>query len=191
MKHKPHVFGKLDSRHTFISNNNAKIFGCKLGISYNKRLHFGLGYNQLYPPADGFDMKVYYPTSVTTRDSTIASLKLFYISSHAEYAYYQTKNWNMSILLQFGLGKTYYRYSLLGGEYRLNESLIFIYEPAISIEYKIMKWVGVGVDAGFRFMVTDYRNVNQKFNSPTYAFKLLIYYNEIYKSISKKINEKH
>lgn len=96
----------------------------------------------------------------------------------------------MSILLQLGLGKTYYRYSLLGEKYRLNESLIFIYEPAISVEYKIMKLVGVGVDAGFRFMVTDYRNVNQKFNSPTYAFKLLIYYHEIYKSVSKKIKGK-
>lgn len=190
LKHKPQLFGKLDSRHTFISNNNAKVFGCKAGLSYNKRLHFGLGYNQLYPPSGDFDMSVYYTTINNKRDSVTAALKLFYISSHAEYAYYQTKNWNLSILLQLGVGKTYYQYSLFGKKNRINQSMIFIYEPAISVEYKIVKWVGVGVDAGFRFTLTDYRNVNEKFNSPTYAFKLLIYYNEIYKSISTKIKEK-
>jgi len=46
--------------------------------------------------------------------------------------------------------------------------------------------LGIGADTGFRFMITNYNNVNQKFNSPTYAFKLLIYYNEIYKLAKSK-----
>ncbi|MFY9311546.1 MAG: hypothetical protein WAQ28_21055 [Bacteroidia bacterium] len=190
LQQKPQLFGKLDTRNSFISNSRAKIFGCKLGLDFANKLHFGLGYNQLYPPAKDFDEKIYFNTPTGLTDSSIASLKLFYISTHAEYAYYQTGNWNMSILLQIGAGKTYYQYLQNSQKIRTNESFIFIYEPAISVEYKLIKWVGLGVDAGFRFMIADYRKINGKFNSPTYAFKLLIYYNEIYKSVLKEIKKK-
>lgn len=190
LEHKPQLFGKLDTRNSFISNSRAKILGFKLGLNYANRLHFGLGYNQLYPPAKDFDEKIYFSNSLGTADSSIAALKLLYISTHAEYAYYQTGNWNLSILFQLGAGKTYYQYLRNNQKNRTNERFIFIYEPAISMEYKLAKWVGLGVDAGFRFMITDYRKINGKFNSPTYAFKLLIYYNEIYKSVSNEIKKK-
>ncbi len=190
LENKPQLFVKLDSRNSFISNSRAKILGAKLGLNYANRLYFGVGYNQLDPPAKDFDKQVYYINSTNIRDSATATLKLFYISTHAEYTYYQTKNWNLSILLQLGIGKTYYQYLLSGQKININENFIFIYEPAISIEYKIIRWAGIGADVGFRFMFADYKNINQKFNSPTYAFKLLIYYNEIYKSISKRIKEK-
>lgn len=190
LQQKPHLFGKLDTRNSFISNSRAKIFGCKLGLNFANKLHFGLGYNQLYPPAKDFDEKIYFNTPAGSTDSAIAALKLFYISTHAEYAYYQTGNWNMSIMLQVGVGKTYYQYLKDSQRNRLSESWIFVYEPAISVEYKLIKWVGLGVDAGFRFMIADYRKINGKFNSPTYAFKLLIYYDEIYKSVSKEIKKR-
>lgn len=190
LQEQPQLFGKLDTRNSFISNSRAKIFGCKLGLNYANRLHFGVGYNQLYPPARDFDEKIYFISSTGGADSSVAALKLFYISTHAEYAYYQTRNWNLSILLQVGAGKTYYQYLRDNQKNRMNENFIFIYEPAISVEYKLIKWLGLGVDAGFRFMIADYRKINGKFNSPTYAFKLLIYYNEIYKSLSKEIKKK-
>jgi hypothetical protein len=63
------------------------------------------------------------------------------------------------------------------------ENWNFIYEPAVSVEYKFLRWFGVGADIGYRFMITSDRKINQKFNSPIYAFKFLIYYNEIFKSI--------
>jgi len=55
-----------------------------------------------------------------------------------------------------------------------------------------VKWVGVGADVGFRFMLTESKALNNKFNSPTYAFKLLIYYSEIFKSLfpNSKLSEK-
>jgi len=186
LKQKPQLFGKLDSRNSFISNSRAKIFGVKLGLNYGNRLHFGIGYNQLYPNAKNFDKQVYYIKSNNIPDSATAKLKLFYFSTHVEYVYYQNNNWQLSIPLQIGLGKTYYQYDLDGKKKEMESTIVFIYEPAVSIEYKVLKWIGVGADVGFRFMVTDYRRLNQKFNSPTYAFKILIYYNEIYKSVFKK-----
>lgn len=186
LKQKPHLLLKLDSRNSFISNSRAKIFGLKLGLNYGNRVHIGLGYNQLYSPAEDFDEQVYYRNSFGLRDSVTAKLHLFYISVYAEYIFYQTKHWELSMPLQIGVGKTYYSYQLYGRKKEREENLNFIYEPSVSIGYKFVKWFGVGADIGFRFMVTGDKKLNQKFTSPTYAFKILIFYNEIYKALFSK-----
>lgn len=186
LKQRPHLFAKLDTRNSFISNGRAKIFGLKVGLNYGKRLSFGIGYNQLYPPAKNFDTKIYYKNQDNLVDSVIANLKLFYFSTHIEYVFYQTKHWELSMPLQIGLGQTYYKYKLDGANKKIEKNLNFIYEPCVSIEYKYLKWIGIGADVGFRFTITKDRKLNQNFNSPTYAFKLLIYYNEIFKSLFPK-----
>ena len=183
LKQRPHLFAKLDTRNSFINNGRAKIFGLKVGLNYGKRLSFGIGYNQLYPPAKNFDTKIYYKNQDNLVDSVTANLKLFYFSTHIEYVFYQTKHWELSMPLQIGLGQTCYKYKLDGAYKKTEKNLNFIYEPSVSIEYKYLKWIGVGAEVGFRFMITKDRKLNQNFNSPTYAFKLLIYYNEIFKSL--------
>jgi hypothetical protein len=189
LKQKPHLFGKLDTRNSFIYNSRIKIFGLKAGLNYGKRLHIGIGYNQIYPFAKAsknFNKQVYYTNSDNAPDSVTALLKLFYFSAHVEYIFYQNKHWQLSMPLQIGVGQTYYRYDLLEEKFSIDKHACFIYEPAVSTEYRFYKWIGVGADVGFRFMITNSRALNQKFNSPTYAFKLLIYYNEIYKSLFPK-----
>ncbi len=186
LKQKPTIFAKFDSRNSFISNSRAKILGVKLGLNYGNRLHIGIGYNQLYPPATDFNKQVYYKNSLGLRDSVTARLRLYYIAVYMEYVFYQTNHWSLSMPLQLGIGKTYYKYELYGLKRVREENLNFIYEPAVSINYKIVKWFGLGADMGFRFMVTGDRKLNQKFNAPTYAFKILIYYSEIYRTLFPK-----
>lgn len=183
LKQKPHLFGKFDSRNSFINNSRAKIFGLKTGLNFGNRLYFGIGYNQLNPPSEDFDKIIYVVNANAELEKTTAMLRLFYISVHAEYVFYQTKHWELSMPLQFGVGQTYYKYNQFGKRKVIDKDLNFIYEPAVSVEYKFVKWAGVGVDVGYRFMLTSYKNLNQKFTSPTYAFKFLLYYNEIVKSV--------
>jgi hypothetical protein len=189
LKQKPQLFGELDSRNSFISNSRAKVVGGKIGLNYGSRLYLGLGYSQLSQPAKNFDKEIYYTNSNQLPDSIKATLKFFYFSVCAEYVYYQTKHWLLSIPLQLGVGKTDYQYSILNQKKESEKSLAFVYEPAISVQYKFVKWVGVGVDIGFRFMATDYKKLNQKFNSPTYAFNFILYYSELYKSLLKIMRE--
>jgi hypothetical protein len=186
LKQKPQLFAKLDGRNSFIENSRAKIFGLKLGVTYGKRLSFGLGYNQLYSRATAFDKKIYFIDSRGEPYPILARLHMYYFSVHAEYAFYQTKHWELSMPLQFGIGKSYYTYRFLGKEFKRDEAFNFIYEPAISIEYKFVKWIGLGADVGYRFMIASDKDLNKSFTSPTYAFKLLIYYSEIFKSLFPK-----
>lgn len=154
----------------------------KTGLSFGKRLYFGIGFNQLSPPSKDFDKIIYIPTATGGLEKTAAVLRLAYFSVHAEYVFYQTKHWELSMPLQFGVGQTYYKYNQFGKRTVIDKDYNFIYEPAISVQYKFVKWAGVGIDLGYRFMLTSYTKLNQKFTAPTYAFKVLIYYNEIFKS---------
>ena len=191
LKQKPHLYGKFDTRNSFISNRRAKIFGVKMGLNYGNYLHIGVGYNQLNQPAKDFDKKFFYTNSNGFVDSTMAHLHLYYISAGIEYIYYRTKKWELSMPLQLGVGQTRYSYQANGEKKERSKSINFIYEPAVSVQYKFVTWFGVGADVGYRFMFTADKELNQQFNSPTYAFKVLIYYNELYKLyVSKKQKEK-
>ena len=183
LQQKPQPFGKLDTRHSFIYNNRVKIIGIKAGLNYGNRLHFGIGYNQLYFPSKKLNKQIYYTNTDGAQDSVMAKLKLFYFSIHAEYIFHKNNRWQLSMPLQIGIGKTCYKYRLENTKYKIGEHVNFVYEPAISIEYKVVKWLGIGADVGFRFMLTRNREINQKFNSPVYAFKLLIYYDEVFKTL--------
>ncbi len=183
---KPNPFVKLDTRNSFFYNSRVVIFGIKGGLNYGKRLHLGLGYNQISPFArvtKNFNKQIYYTRYDGQRDSVAAKLKFFYFSAHAEYIFYQTRHWQLSIPLLIGIGRTGYRYELMGVKRNVDRHLCFIYEPAVSIEYRFFKWVGIGADVGFRFILTNNKVLNQKLNAPVYAFKLLIYYGEIYRSL--------
>ena len=183
---RPHIFGKFDTRNSFIDNSRAKIFGLKAGLNYDNRLFFGIGYNQLNPPSKDFDKEISILNANNELEKTTAMLRLVYFSVHVEYVFYQTKHWQLSMPLQFGVGQTYYKYNQLGKRKVMERDYNFIYEPAVSVEYKFVKWIGVGVDIGYRFMLTSYTRLNQKFTAPTYAFKLLIYNNEVIKSLFPK-----
>lgn len=189
LKQKSHVFGKLDTRNSFIYNSRIKIFGLKVGLSYGKRLYLGIGYNQIYPNAKAshrFDKQIYYTNEANVTDSATGKLQLFYFSAQVEYVYYRNKHWQLSMPLQIGLGQTYYKYRLEEKKQFTERFTCLIYEPAVSVEYRFVKWIGVGADIGFRFILTESKELNRTFNAPTYTFKFLIYYDEIFKSLFPK-----
>ena len=186
LKQKPQIYFSFDSRNSFIDNRRAKIFGFLAGVNYNNRLYFALGYNQLYPPTTNFDEYYYYVNKENKKDSVTEKLKLFYISASAEFVFYTSKHWSLSMPLQIGFGDAYYKYNLNGENIKLDESFNFVYEPAVAVQYKFCKYFGVGADIGYRFMVTPERKLNQKFTSPIYAFSTIIYYYEVYKYFFKK-----
>jgi hypothetical protein len=188
IQQKPAIFGKLGTRNSFINNNRAQVVGIQIGLNYANNVRVGIGYNQLYASSSVFDRQLFFKNNNGVTVSANANLQLAYFSVWAEYVYYRNHKWQFSLPFQLGVGSAYYKYTDNNETKKVDKNLIFVYEPAVSVEYKIIKWLGLGTDVGFRFIATDYKQINQKLNSPTYAFKLLIYYNEIYKSVKKKIN---
>jgi hypothetical protein len=186
LKQRPKPFGKLDCRNSFIDNNSVNIFGAIAGINYGKRLSFGIGYNQLYNPPKSFNQDIEYISALGKPYFVSSGLRFYYFSAAIEYSFYHTKKWEISMPLQIGFGRTYYQNEINNVQTKVEKRSSFIYEPTISVDYKIVKWVGIGADFGYRFFVTDNVKLNRELNSPIVTLGILIYYSEIFKSLFPK-----
>ena len=186
LKQRPHIFITADSRNSFIDNSIVSIFGAKAGITYSKKLSFGIGYNQLYNPPTSFKQDIEYINELGKPYFISEGLKLYYISATVEYTFYETKHWEISMPLQIGVGQTYYQSMINGIKNKSDRNTSFVYEPTISVDYKIVKWVGISADYGYRFMLTGSRKLNRQLSSPIVTIGISIYYTEIYKSLFPK-----
>lgn len=181
----------MDSRNSFITNSRAEISGIKLGVEFGKKLRVGGGYHWLSSSLYK-DREIRSITGVM--DTAEARLQLRYFAYYIEYVYYKTKRWELSIPFQLGVGDTRYTYSFEGKKYVENPRVVMIYEPSISMQYKFFRWLGAGADVGARVMFVNNKAIKQNLNSPTYAFKLLIWYDELFKmafpnsKITKKLD---
>src|SRR5690606_29358679 len=108
-------------------------------------------------------------------------LKFGYICFYADFVFHKTKRWQLSVLLQLGTGLLWYQRQR---GYHLNacdpKYFVLFYEPGITAQFKIFKWLGLGSDIAYRFAVKDNTRIGQRLSSPTYAFKILFWVDQLY-----------
>jgi hypothetical protein len=57
------------------------------------------------------------------------------------------------------------------------------YEPAMAVEYRLFKYLGLGVGVGYRLMIVNNEPTNYQFTSPVYLLKVRILFSKIYKDV--------
>ncbi len=167
--YKPKVLLKFDTRNSFISNQYAKIHGIKFGLSFNKTTNIGIGYNWM-------------PKRLIERNfpnSNKIDLKFGYVVAFFEYNFYKSKYWSAEIPVQIGLGKA--QYDDVDLSITTASSWIIIYEPAMTIEYKFLKYFGIGGGVGFRLAIKSNQQIKESFTAPEYILRFKIYFGDIYK----------
>ena len=189
LKSKPKIIFKFDSRNTFIDYKGARIFGWKVGVEFNDRIQIGGGFSNLITTHDPeLDRVIYKPNGIDTL--YFAKLKFNYLSYYAEYIFYHKKKWEFSVPVQLGFGASDYEYRDENRKLRqLNKKNIILFEPAVTGQYKITKWFGVGAGVGFRLMLVNNKAINKKFNAPVYVLKIHLFFVDIYKSVFLKNKE--
>ncbi|MDQ3109688.1 MAG: hypothetical protein M3R17_07310 [Bacteroidota bacterium] len=176
---KPFPTASFDSRNSFISSSRAHIWGIKIGVDFANRLQGGIGFNR---HDRNLKKEIYFTNELGIRDSTKADLHLDYFSFYIRYVYYKKKRWKFSVMpYQLGFGNSRYRYEVDDKKYITGKRFIVLYEPGISISYKVFKWLGAGADIGYRFMLRGNPAIPENFNSPTYSFYAIIYWGELFK----------
>lgn len=167
--YKPKFLVKFDTRNSFISNQYAKIHGIKVGLSFNKTTNIGIGYHWM-------------PKRLIERNlsnSNKIDLKFGYAVAFFEYNFYKSKYWSAEIPVQIGFGKAQYDYVSL--PITIDSSWIIIYEPAMTIEYKFLKYFGIGGGVGFRLAIKSNQQIKESFTAPEYILRFKIYSGDIYK----------
>ncbi|MBK7819229.1 MAG: hypothetical protein IPJ60_18110 [Sphingobacteriaceae bacterium] len=66
------------------------------------------------------------------------------------------------------------------------KSFLLLYEPGITIQFKIFRYLGVGGDAAFRFVLNREKKIGEQLNSPTFSIKLLVWPDQLYYVIAPK-----
>ena len=176
---KPKLDVKFDNRFSFIRDNDVKTLGVKVGVTYNRKFKVGLGMNQMLTTSGKQFM---------VSDSLIdTDLEYFYFSPYIEYVYYNSKRWEFSLSTQLGVGGASYQYvNDNNKKIKLVQSTVLSYEPAMLIDYKIIRWFGIGTGVGYRFIYYKSPGVDEKFSSPEVVIKLKIYLGEIVRTITGK-----
>jgi hypothetical protein len=176
LKKKPVFHYKFDSRSAFIGNRNANVWGIKVGIGYNKRIRFGIGYNYLKSrlPAK---VNLISPDSgepIKTR------LRMRYVSFYAEYVYHRKNKWELSVPVQLGIGSTkYVSFTDPKNNYQSPGYLVVLYEPCLSVNYRVVPFVAIGTEMGLRLALVKNRNVAEQLTAPIYVFKVLVYWSDM------------
>ena len=175
---------RLESRYSFITHDPAIITGIRIGASFKRKLKMGIGVSWL---KNDITQPGYVINELNKQDTVTKYLKLGYICYYLDFVFYKTKRWQLSVPIQAGTGMSWWQTSKrynLGGDY--NKSFLLLYEPGISTQFKLFPFLGVGVDCGYRFTLKNNKYVGDKLNSPTYAFKVLFWADQLFYELFPK-----
>lgn len=179
---KPKFSARFDSRNSFVATQNARIFGIKIGWEYNDAIKLGIGYNRL----DSKISKPKYSLNDETMnfDTLESTLKFEYLSPFFEYVFFKTKRWEHAIPVQIGIGNSRYEYiDKAGIVHYENYRPVVLYEPAMTTQFKIFPWIGLGAGVGYRLILVGNRQINENLNSPTYVFRVKVFLGDLYRGV--------
>ena len=125
---------------------------------------------------------------IRDRNDTIpVNLNYGYFSPYFEYVYFSSKKWEFNLSTQIGIGEASFEYTNAEGKKsKTDKTTLISYEPAMLIDYKIIKWVGIGTGVGYRLILFKNGGIKENFSSPVYVIKLKVYLGAIVRSITGK-----
>ena len=177
---KPKLDVKLDNRFSFIRNNDVRTIGVKVGLNFDRKFKVGLGFNRMLLLTE----KNYFNEEGL---SIPVELEYYYFSPYLEYVYFKSKRWEFSLSTQLGFGEASYVNNQISDEkQKVLSGRVLSYEPAMLIDYKIIRWFGIGSGVGYRFVYYKNAGIEEKFSSPEVVIKLKIYFGEIVRTLTGK-----
>jgi hypothetical protein len=184
-KSRPKFFLTLDRTSSFVAGKGATTNEIRMGLEFKKLIRFGIGYAELVSDIVADKSIV---TEITGIDSLVpAELSLSYLTWSAEYTFYNSKRWQITMPGVLGTGSSYFQYyEYVDGEYktkRTDEGGVVLLGASGIATYRILRWVGLSAGLGYRYLIVNNGNVKESFNSPVYLFRIRIFMGEIYKSV--------
>ncbi len=166
------IDARIESRNSFINNQLISVTGVRLGVAFQRKLRIGGGLSWLNSSWSDNEFN-------SGNDVQSQYLKFGYICFYVDFVFHKTKRWQLSVPIQIGTGLAWYQPE---NKFRWDPSdaknFMLLYEPGITVQYKIVRWFGLGADVAYRFAAV--RKFGDKLNSPTYSFKIMIWFDQLY-----------
>lgn len=174
-KEEPRPVVRLDLKGSFVSNHNVRMMGVKVGLEHAKRFQYGVGYGFLFTPV----VRDRYVHGLGTRSSR---LRLGYVSTYVDYAFYQRGPWEVRIPVQLGIGSgsVIYRDDM-DRKQKLFRSGLIIYEPGMTVQYRFLNYFGIGAGWGYRLVIRTRHSLDERLTAPIYTFGLRVFFADLYR----------
>jgi hypothetical protein len=175
---KSSIDARFESRYSFIENGLASITGVRLGVAFSRKLRIGGGISWL---KSNVPKTFYQINDLGNTETTIKYLKFGYLCYYIDFVYYKTQRWQLSVPIQAGAGLAWYQKE---ENYRLNSKdkkyFFLLYEPGITVQFKIFRYFGLGSDVAYRFVFKDPKKISERLLSPTLSFKILFWPDQLF-----------
>jgi hypothetical protein len=195
-RHPYSIDARLESRNSFINNKLISVSGVRLGLAFQRKLKFGAGVSWLKTAGNGWlksnIKKDFYTVNAFGQTDTVSKyLKLAYLCFYADFVFFKIKRWQLSVPIQLGLGSLWFQenknYSFRKTD---KKHFLFLYEPGITVQYKIFRWAGLGTDVAYRFAM---QKTGERLSSPSLTFKALFWFDQLFYEVfpNSKITKKY
>lgn len=176
----PRPIVRLDIKGSFVSNHNVRLMGVKLGLEHARRFQYGVGYSFLFTPVER-------ERAVHDRGGRPTRLRLGYALAYVDYAFYQRGPWEVRIPVQLGVGRGSVVYDDdAGRKQRLFRSGVIIYEPCMTVQYRFLKYFGVGAGWGYRLVIRTRHSLDERLTAPIYTLGLRIFFEDLYRDLGMR-----
>jgi hypothetical protein len=182
----------LDVRRSVVRELPVRISGLKIGVTFKGNHSIGLGYYNMGRPIFGglyISKPIEYDedkTLISKRDGsnfdvhTRIKLEMAYTSLFYEHRFFTHRRWNMDVNGQFGIGSVHiYAYDKANGQQLFNnrpkKDFIKLVEGSVSVQYKLVEWLGLGAGIGYRYMIQPNDYISTTFNYPIWALKFILF----------------
>ena len=166
----PVFFIKLDTRNAFVSSYATKLRGIQAGLNFNNTTKIGLGYSWMKSDIQS----IYLNDTVDFRMNNVFIL--------LEYTFYRSEKVFADIPIHLGISKLSYS----NNDRQVTSTYAFVYEPAMIVELRFLKFFGIGMGAGYRLVLYNHQRINEKLTTPIYIFRFKVYFGDIYQKHLKK-----
>ncbi|HMC96640.1 MAG TPA: hypothetical protein VKG92_03245 [Flavobacteriales bacterium] len=171
---------RLDVRGSFVSNQNVRLLGVKVGLEHARRFQYGIGYTFLFTPVRG-------EVDVEGQGPTAARLRVGYITPYVDYAFYQRGPWEVRLPVQIGFGAGSVVYEDADGrKHKWAQTGLITYEPAMTVQYRFLKYFAVGAGWGFRLVIQTGDDLGEHLNAPMYTLGFKIFFEELWRDLEQK-----
>ncbi len=180
------IDARLSTKLSLIDHQLSKVSGLRVGLVFQRKLRLGAGIDWLKTDyTRGTNLLGIDPVKrdFVNEQNVVTSkyYKLMYLCLYADFVFHKTKHWQLSVPIQIGMGASWFNkdkgYTFGNPEAKY---FLFLYEPGITVQYKLTKWLGGGVDVCYRFSPQNTKRSNMPLNSPSYAFKLVFLLDQLF-----------
>lgn len=181
---KPAFDWDIDTRNSFIASKRAGVFGIRAGVHFDRIVRLGLGYNFLYTT---ISEEFFTENSGGRRVNAKQRFHMRYGSIYGEYVYYRKNNLKMTIQMLFGAGISQFRFvDSYNVQVKSSWRPVYLYEPHMTGDYKLMKYFSVGAGLGYRIVYSPDKFSRSRLNSPIYIVRANILFRELYNALKTR-----